>query len=89
MACGGLETGRFSHDGESIWVTPEGCDVLLNPSHGVALIFETQVEEADVSELFGCAEAEVVETVVDGCEDDRLSHFDGTLDKVGTLVCDT
>jgi hypothetical protein len=58
----------------------------LDPFHCDALVFEAKVQQTGLLELFGGCEAEVVEAVVDRCEQDGLAILDRPLDDVRALV---
>jgi hypothetical protein len=58
----------------------------LDPFHCDALVFEAKVQQTGLLKLLGGCEAEVVEAVVDRCEQDGLAILDGPLDDVCTLV---
>lgn len=77
---------RFTHDSDLAGVTSKGRDVLLDPPEGHALIFETQIEQTGLLEFPRGSEAKVVEAVVDGCEQNGLALFDGSLDDICSLV---
>ena len=43
MIMAGDSTSRLSKDGHFLWVSTEECNVSLNPSHRLLLVFEAQI----------------------------------------------
>ena len=76
----------LSHDRDLRGVAAESLDVLLDPPHCNALVFEAKVQQTSLLELLGCGETKVVEAVVDRREQDGLAIVDGPLDDVCALV---
>lgn len=86
VASNGPGSSTLAHDSDFGRVASESCNVLLDPSKSDTLVFETQVQQTGTLKFSGGREAEVVQAVVDGGEEDGFAFFDGALDDVGTLV---
>lgn len=86
LVCNALCSCALAPNGDTIRVTTESSNVLLNPTKRHPLIEETSITRS-FSKKLGCLHKAVhVETVVHRHSDDRLAHILTDFDDAGEIV---